>query len=45
MGVDDIKLTVDDFGTVEDPIFTDQKAVKRFTWQNTKSNVSVQVWP
>lgn len=40
---ENIKLTVDDFGTVEDHISKEQKTVKRFTWKNTKTNVEVQV--
>lgn len=40
---ENISLTVDSFGTVEDHISKEQKEVKRFTWKNSKSNVSVQV--
>jgi hypothetical protein len=38
-----VTLSVDDFGMVEDHISKEQKPVKRFTWTNAKSNVSVQV--
>lgn len=38
-----ITLSVDSFGTVEDHISREQKEIKRFTWKNVKSNVSVQV--
>lgn len=40
---ENIKLTVDEFGTVEDHISKEQKTVKRFTWKNSKSNVEIQV--
>jgi hypothetical protein len=40
---ENVTLVVDDFGTVEDHISKEQKQVKRFTWKNAKSNVSVQV--
>lgn len=43
MANNDIKLTVDEFGTVEDHISKDLKVVKIFTWTNSKTNVSVQV--
>lgn len=41
--VSSVTLTVDDFGFVQDHISKEQKEVKRFTWKNAKSNVSVQV--
>jgi hypothetical protein len=43
MSFEDIKLTVDDFGFVEDHITKEQKQVKRFTWTNEKKKVSIQV--
>lgn len=38
-----VTLSVDSFGTVEDHVSREQKEIKRFTWKNAKSNVSVQV--
>lgn len=38
-----VTLKVDSFGMVEDHITKEKKEVKRFTWENSKSNVSVQV--
>ena len=40
-----VKLTVDDFGTVEDHTSKELKQIKRFTWINSQTNVSVQVRP
>lgn len=40
---ENITLTVDDFGSVEDHISKELKQVKRFTWKNSRTNVSVQV--
>lgn len=40
---ENITLLVDSFGTVEDHISREQKEIKRFTWKNSKTNVSVQV--
>lgn len=40
---ENIKLTIDSFGTVEDHISKEQKEIKRFTWKNSKSNVEIQV--
>lgn len=42
MVAETVKLTVDDFGSVENHITKKQDAVKRFTWTNG-NNVSVQV--
>lgn len=42
MVADTVKLTVDDFGSVENHITKKQDAVKRFTWTNG-NNVTVQV--
>jgi hypothetical protein len=44
MDSENVKLTIDDFGSVEDHISKEMKQVKRFTWKNLKSNVSVQVF-
>lgn len=38
-----VSLKVDSFGNVMDHITNERKEVKRFTWENTASNVSVQV--
>jgi hypothetical protein len=38
-----IKLTVDNFGTVIDHVTKEEKQVKRFTWINEKNKVSLQV--
>lgn len=38
-----VTLSVDSFGTVEDHISREQKEIKRFTWLNAKTKVSVQV--
>ena len=43
MTTENVKLTVDSFGSVKDLITGEQKEVKRFTWTNDKSHVSVQV--
>jgi len=40
---ENITLTVDDFGSVEDHISKELKQVKRFTWKNSRTNVSVQL--
>lgn len=38
-----VALSIDSFGSVVDHITKEEKEVKRFTWNNSKSNVSVQV--
>lgn len=38
-----VTLSVDSFGSVADHITKEDKEIKRFTWNNSKSNVSVQV--
>jgi uncharacterized protein YjdB len=42
MASENVKLVVDNFGTVVDHITKKQEHVKRFTWTN-QSNISVQV--
>lgn len=43
MVAENVTLSVDSFGTVEDHISKEEKQVKRFTWKNSKTSVSVQV--
>ncbi|KAG5672726.1 hypothetical protein PVAND_002827 [Polypedilum vanderplanki] len=38
-----VKLTVDNFGIVKDPITNEEKVVKRFTWTNEKTRVTIQL--
>lgn len=38
-----VSLKVDTFGSVEDHISKAQSEVKRFTWENSATKVSVQV--
>jgi hypothetical protein len=43
MSSESVKLAVDDFGSVKDHVSGEEKVVKRFTWTNEQSRVTVQV--
>ncbi|CAG9808621.1 unnamed protein product [Chironomus riparius] len=43
MTMENVKLSVDSFGSVKDLVTNEDKEVKRFTWTNEKNHVSVQI--